>query len=301
MDQDQALVAQLRRFNRVVTQHVGALSERFLDRSHSLGEARVLWEIGPAGCDVRTLRQRLGLDSGYLSRVLGRLVATGFVSIGQNESDRRVRTARLTSSGLRERWVLDRRSNELAESLLAPLAPEQRNHLCEAMAKVERLLTAASVTIAPIDPARPEARHCISAYLAELDRRFDMGFNPSLSISADDDELRPPAGLLVVAWMQGEPVGCGGLKFHGDKPAELKRMWVAEAVRGSGLGRRLLRHLEQLAAMHGARTVRLETNGTLTEAVSLYRSAGYVEVPAFNDEPYAHHWFEKELARTPES
>jgi DNA-binding MarR family transcriptional regulator/GNAT superfamily N-acetyltransferase len=297
---DQALVAQLRRFNRVVTQHVGALNERFLDRSHSLGEARVLWEIGSEGCDVRTLRLRLGLDSGYLSRVLGRLVAAGLVSIGQKESDRRVRTARLTASGLRERSVLDRRSNELAESLLAPLAPEQRDHLCEAMAKVERLLTAASVTMAPTDPTRPEARRCINAYLAELDRRFDMGFDPSLSISADDDELRPPAGLLVVAWMHGEPVGCGGLKFHGENPAELKRMWVAEAARGIGVGRRLLRHLEQLAATHGARSVRLETNGTLTEAVSLYRSAGYLEVPAFNDEPYANHWFQKELAGTPE-
>ncbi|MFI5286260.1 MAG: GNAT family N-acetyltransferase [Candidatus Dormibacteria bacterium] len=293
---DEALVAQLRRFNRVVTQHVGALNERFLDRSHSLGEARVMWEIGAQGCDVRALRLRLGLDSGYLSRLLGRLVAAGLVSIGQNASDRRIRTARLTASGLRERSVLDARSNALAESLLAPLAPEQRDRLCAAMADVERLLTAASVEIALIDPARPEARDCIQSYFAELDRRFDTGFDPSRTISADDVELRPPAGLLVVAWLQGRPVGCGALKFHGDHPAELKRMWVAETARGLGIGRRLLAHLEQLAANHGAGTVRLETNGTLAEAIRLYRSSGYVEIPAFNDEPYAHHWFEKRLA-----
>ena len=103
---DKAMVAQVRRFNRVVTQHLGALNERYLARAHSLGEARVLWEIGAEGCDVRSLRDRLGLDSGYLSRLLGALVAAGLVTIGPSDSDGRIRTARLTPSGLRERSVL---------------------------------------------------------------------------------------------------------------------------------------------------------------------------------------------------
>ncbi len=98
-----------------------------------------------------------------------------------------------------------------------------------------------------------------------------------------------------MATLRGEPVGCGGLKFHGDEPTELKRMWVAESARGLGIGRRLLGELESRAAANGARVVRLETNRALTEATSLYRSAGYREVDAFNDEPYAHHWFEKQL------
>ena len=72
-------------------------------------------------------------------------------------------------------------------------------------------------------------------------------------------------------------------------------MWVDESARGLGLGRRLLNELERQAAAHGAGTVRLETNKSLVEAISLYRSAGYVEVARFNDEPYAHHWFEKRL------
>jgi GNAT superfamily N-acetyltransferase len=154
----------------------------------------------------------------------------------------------------------------------------------------------ADVEVAPIDPAHPHARHCLDSYFAELDHRFDAGFNPALSIPADDDELRPPAGLLLVATLKGEPIGCGALKFHGDEPTELKRMWVAESARGLGLGRRILAELERSAADHGARVVRLETNRALTEAISLYRSAGYVEVAPFNDEPYAHHWFEKRLA-----
>lgn len=151
------------------------------------------------------------------------------------------------------------------------------------------------VEIAPIDPAHPHARHCLNAYFAELDRRFETGFDPGLGISATEDELRPPAGLLLVATRDGEPVGCGALKFHAGEPTELKRMWVDESARGLGLGRRLLNELERQAAAHGAGTVRLETNKSLVEAISLYRSAGYVEVARFNDEPYAHHWFEKRL------
>jgi DNA-binding MarR family transcriptional regulator len=289
------MVAQVRRFNRVVTQHVGALNERYLARAHPLGEARVLWEIGEEGCDVRALRARLGLDSGYLSRLLANLVAAGLVTLGQSTPDRRIRSARLTPSGRVERSVLDERSDSLAESLLARLSPDQQERLCASMGEVERLILAATIAVAEIDPSRPQAQQCLRAYFAELDRRFEAGFDPSQSISADNSELRPPAGLLVLAWLRGRPVGCGALKFHGDRPAELKRMWVAESVRGLGVGRRLLTELERLAASHGVRTLRLETNKTLAEAIRLYRSAGYAEVPAFNDEPYAHHWFEKRL------
>jgi GNAT superfamily N-acetyltransferase len=161
---------------------------------------------------------------------------------------------------------------------------------------VDRKLEAALVEIAPIDPAHPHARYCINEYFIELDRRFDSGFDPARSIPADEESLRPPAGLLLVATLRGEPIGCGALKFHDDAPFELKRMWVAESARGLGLGRRILSELENQAARHGARAVRLETNKTLTQAISLYRSSGYVEVQPFNDEPYAHHWFEKQLA-----
>jgi DNA-binding MarR family transcriptional regulator/GNAT superfamily N-acetyltransferase len=292
---NRTMIAQARRFNRIVTQRVGALNDRFLARDRSLGEARVLWEIGVEGRDVRSLRTALGLDSGYLSRLLRSLQASGLIRVGTKESDRRVRIARPTRRGLVELAVLDRRSDELAASLLEPLSPAQRVRLLAAMADVERLLTATMVEIAPIDPAHPHAQHCLHAYFSELDRRFETGFDPTVSIPADDDELRPPAGLFMVASLRGEPVGSGALKFHGDEPAEIKRMWVAESARGLGFGRRLLTELEARAVIHGARAIRLETNKTLTEAISLYRSEGYVEVAPFNSEPYAHHWFEKRL------
>jgi GNAT superfamily N-acetyltransferase len=295
---DKAALSQVRRFNRIVTQRVGALNDRFLARDRSLGEARLLWEIGAEGRDVRSLRHLLGLDSGYLSRLLRSLEAAGLVMVGPKESDKRVRIARLTSSGSAERLVLNQRSDKLAASLLAPLSARQRTRLVAAMADVERLLTAAMVEVAPIDPAHLHAQHCLQAYFSELDRRFDTGFDPALSVTVDNDDLRHPAGILLVATLQADPIGCGALRFHGKEPAEIKRMWVAESARGLGIGRRLLSELEDHALDHGARTLRLETNKTLSEAISLYRSAGYVEVDSFNDEPYAHHWFEKQIIST---
>ncbi len=288
-------VAQVRRFNRVVTQRVGALADRYLARDRSLGEARLLWEIGVDGRDVRSLRTDLDLDSGYVSRLLRSLEDGGLVTVGTKESDKRVRIARLTRTGKAERALLDRRSDELASSFLEHLSEKQCARLVEAMAEVEHLLTAAMVSVVPLDPAHPHARHCVDEYFSELDRRFDTGFDPSRSIPADDEELRPPAGLLVVASLRSVPIGCGALKFHDHEPAEIKRMWVAESARGLGVGRRLLAELENQAADHGVSRVRLETNQALKEAISLYRSAGYAEVAPFNDEPYAHHWFEKDL------
>jgi DNA-binding MarR family transcriptional regulator/GNAT superfamily N-acetyltransferase len=289
------MVAQVRRFNRTVTQRIGALNDSFLARDLPLGQARVLWEIGPEGSDIRLLRSRLDLDSGYLSRLLRSLENEGLIAVEQSRADGRVRTARLTGRGLAERAELDRRSDDLAASILRSLSARQRTRLTTAMAEVERLLVASAVQVAECDPRHPDARSCLRAYFGELSHRFDGGFDPGRSISADDHELTPPAGLLLVATAHGEPVGCGALKFHGDAPAEIKRMWVAPTARGLGLGRRLLDDLEAHAAARGVRALRLETNRALGEAIGLYRSAGYREVAAFNEEPYAHHWFEKTL------
>ena len=289
-------MADVRRFNRTVTHRVGALEDAFLARGRPLGHSRVLWEIGVEGADVRSLRSRLSLDSGYLSRVLRALEDEALILVEASSADRRVRTARLTPAGLRERAELDRRSDEAAAVLLASLnGPEQRR-LITAMNEVERLLRASMVKIDSQDPRHSDARYCLAAYFAELAQRFDTGFDLTSSLPATDEELTPPAGRLVVATLHGEPVGCAAIKLHDDQPAEVKRMWVAQSVRGLGLGRRLLTTVEEHARAAGARVLHLETNRALTEAIALYRSAGYQEVAAFNDEPFAHHWFEKDLA-----
>jgi DNA-binding MarR family transcriptional regulator/GNAT superfamily N-acetyltransferase len=291
-----AMVDQVRRFNRVVTQRVGALDDHFLARDRPLGEARLLWEVGTAAEDVRSLRARLDLDSGYLSRLLRRLEDAGLITVEPSEDDRRVRIARLTKAGRDEWAVLDRRSDELATSFLEPLSAAQRERLVAAMRDVERLMTASMVEVAPADPADPQAQYCLREYAAELDRRFPTGFDPASSIPLPIDDMRPPDGVLLVATLLSEPVGCGALRFHGGDPTEIKRMWVADRVRGLGVGRRLLAELEAHAGAHAqSRILHLETNHTLTEAIAMYRSAGYEEVEPFNEERYADHWFEKRL------
>jgi DNA-binding MarR family transcriptional regulator/GNAT superfamily N-acetyltransferase len=277
---------------------VGALNDHYLARGRPLGEARVLWEIGEQGCDVRALRSRLGLDSGYLSRILRSLEAAGLVAVRVNDVDRRVRVATLTAKGRRERALLDQRSDDLARSLLSSLTAAQRQQLVTAMTEVESMLSLAMIEIEVVDPADPLAQRCLDAYAAELDRRFDSGFDPAKSMRADPADMRPPKGLFLMATLGSDPVGCGALKFRGDEPTEVKRMWVSTRARGMGLGRRLLEALENHAAAHGGHTLRLETNRTLVEAIALYRSAGYREVPAFNDEHYADHWFEKPIEAT---
>ena len=168
--------------------------------------------------------------------------------------------------------------------MLEPLDERRRARLIAAMHDVRRLIEVSMITTAVADPADPDSRWCIEQYFAELGDRFEAGFDPELSIPADAGDLTPPAGLLRVARLRGRPVGCGALKFHDRASAELKRMWVSPDVRGMGLGRRLLRELEQDAA-----------RAALGEAINLYRQEGYREVERFNDEPYAHHWFEKRI------
>jgi DNA-binding MarR family transcriptional regulator len=293
------MVEQVRSFSRTVTQRVGALNDRFMERNRPLAQSRMLWEIGLEGCEIRLLRSRLGLDSGHASRLLRALEAEGLIVVEPSASDRRVRWARLTDEGIAERALLDERSDTHASTILGGLDAARQEQLVDAMRTVERLLTAAAVEIRMVDPAGRDAVLCLSAYYAELNRRSDKGFDPTAGISAEPHELRPPAGAFFVAYLNGEAIGCGGVKHHGGAPAEIKRMWVAESARGLGVGRRMLACLEGCARDNGAAIAHIETNGTLVEAISLYLSAGYVEVPAFNDEPFADHWFEKQLGPIP--
>ncbi len=145
------------------------------------------------------------------------------------------------------------------------------------------------------NPSDRKARYCLGQYFVEIDERFDGGFDPGLSIPALDAEMTSPKGLFVLALSEGEPVGCVGLKFHGDEPAEMKRLWVSRSVRGRGLGRQLVEMVEELAVVNGVKKLRLDTNHALAEAVAMYRSHGYRDVLAFDQEIYADHWFEKDL------
>jgi len=288
-------IAGVRRFNRLVTLRAGALDDHFLGRARPLGASRVLYEIGSAGADLRDLRRRLSMDPGYISRLIAALEREGLVQIERAAEDRRVRTARLTPAGRREVREMDRRSDRAAAGLLEALPASERTRLVAAMDEVHRLLRLAGLRIERVSPADAAARRCVARYFEELGRRFEMGFDPASSLPAEDRDLIPPAGAFLVGSIDGEPVACGAIKTIEPGVGSLKRMWVADDVRGLGIGRRMLHALEAEATALGLRVLRLETNRELGEAIRLYRTAGYREVPRFNDDPYAHHWFEKRL------
>lgn len=292
-----AQITQVRRFNRLVTQRVGALEERFLGRGRPLGASRLLFEIGEQGADLRDLRRRLGLDAGYVSRLSRSLINEGLIHVASHARDQRVRTARLTARGRRELRELNARSDRLAAHLLGAVTAKQQERLVTAMTEVHRLLRAAGLVIERVHPARPVARWCWAQYFAELDRRFPQGFDPGTSLPVDDQDFVPPHGAFLVASIDGEAVAGGSVKLTAPRVGWLKRMWVAESARGLGIGRRLLEALEDEARALGATTLRLDTNKTLQEAIALYRSAGYRRVKPFNREPYATHWFAKRLSR----
>lgn len=289
-------IDRVRSFNRAVTLRVGALNDSYLGRGRPLGQARVLFEIAPDGSDMRALRERLGLDSGYFSRILKSLERQGLVTIETEPGDRRRRRVVPTRKGRGEQAAYDALSDDLARSLLEPLNPAQRERLVAAMAEVETLMNAAAVTIAA-EPADCEAaRFCLEAYFCELANRFETGFDPTKGSSAPDDAaLSPPHGCFLIARLHGEPIGCGGLRTLEPAIGEIKRMWVAPHARGLGVAKRLLGALEERARAMGMRLVRLDTNRVLTQAQAMYRMAGYREIERFNDNPYADFWFEKEL------
>ena len=287
----------VRRFNRTYTQRIGALDESFLGLGLPLGLARLVFEIGttPAGVTALELRTRLGLDSGHLARQLRSLEERGLVEVRPDAADRRRRVVTLTRSGKALRRRLDDRSEQLAARLVEPLTERQRARLTEALATADLLVRAATVELLDVDPRSPTARAAVGQYFAELDARFPGGFDVA---AAEADDLADPdlhAVRFLVATSDGDPVACGGVRELEPGVGEIKRMWVHDGWRGAGLGARLLRHLEAVSADMGHHVVRLDTNGTLTEAIAMYERAGYRPIERYNDNPYAQAFFEKSL------
>jgi DNA-binding MarR family transcriptional regulator/predicted GNAT family N-acyltransferase len=294
MDRDQ--VEQVRRFNRLVTRRIGALSDDYLSRGRPLGEARLIFEVGAAGgTDLGRLRSMLGLDSGYMSRLLRSLEAQEMVEVRRKVGDGRAREVIPTAKGRKEFTAYDSRSAKLAQSVLSPLNEAQRERLVAAMAEVEQLIRASFVTIAEESPRSADGRWCREQYFAELAQRFDGGFDIATGDPSDSADLLPPSGSFVVARLEGEPVGCGGLKTLDAGTGEIKRVWTTRSARGIGVAGRIMQWLEQRAREMGFSVVRLDTNKSLTEAQALYRKLGYREIGRYNDNPYASHFFEKRL------
>lgn len=150
------------------------------------------------------------------------------------------------------------------------------------------------ITLELVDPGSEPARTAVTAYLRELDERFEEGFDAS-EADGDEEKFSGDKGRFLVAFNGDQVVGCGGITTLGGGVAEIKRMWVAKDARGLGLASRIRRQLEDWAVELGHDVVRLDTNRALTNAIGMYRAAGYVDIERYNDNPYANFWFEKRV------
>lgn len=147
-----------------------------------------------------------------------------------------------------------------------------------------------------VDPESDPALEAMTAYFNELDAVFPGGFDVEGSLLSGLDQMRPPTGTFLVALAgDGQVLGCGGVQALDAQAAEIKRMWIAPPARGIGLGREMLRQLEDAARAMGFSQAVLDSNSLLTPAMSLYERAGYVPTPPYNDNPYADVWFARSL------
>jgi len=286
-------IARVRRFARAVTAEVGALDSSFLGRGRPLGAARVLNAIGAGRAEVGEIRTYLGLDSGLMSRLLRNLEEEGLVATAPHPADARRRVASLTEAGEREYEAYEALSDARAVALLERAS--QPDALLRAMDRVALALGRDAITIVEADPADSAARACLAAYYTELATRFAGGFDVALSCDPEAGDLVRPRGAFLLAVADGLPVGCVGLKGRGGPAAEIKRLWIDPVARGLGLAKRLMHEAERVARDLGVRTLRLDTNSALPEALKLYRASGWVEIDRFNDDPYPDHFFEKAL------
>lgn len=286
-------ISRVRRFNRAVTAEVGALDTSFLGRGRPLGAARVLNAIGQGQSEIAAIRDYLSLDSGLMSRLLRGLEDEGLIETVPDQQDARRRVARLTDTGRSEFQAYEALSNAQAKTFLARhSSPED---LLKAMDIVASSLRRDHIALEEKDPRHADALYCLGEYYRELARRFDNGFDVSLSRDPDAKDMIRPRGVFLVAMSDGLPIGCVGLKGSGGDIAEIKRLWVAPSARGLGLAKRLMTSAETIARDLSIKILRLDTNSALPEAKQLYRGTGWTEIDRFNDDPYPDAFFEKRL------
>lgn len=298
--------ATLRQFNRTWSRRVGVLDDSFLGLDLPYGVARLLYEVGAEGgrAAVGELRERLGLDSGYLTRLVRRLSRRDLVVVEPDPHDRRRRVLRLTASGEQTWQELETRSESLAGQLLEPLAEAHRQRLTEALAEADLLIRAATAQLVEVSVTDPLAVTTVGRMFAEISDGF--GFDPgerhpSGAAASDASTLGSGRGVFLLALSDGAPVACGGVRRLERRPntAELKRMWVDPQWRGAGLASRLVGELEQRAVALGCDRMVLDTHGSLTAAIAMYTALGYHRTARFEGaDPQSQVWFAKALADT---
>jgi DNA-binding MarR family transcriptional regulator/predicted N-acetyltransferase YhbS len=274
----------VRRFNRYYTQRTGVLRRRLYDSPWSLAEARVLYELAHAAAPLTAteLARDLGLDAGYLSRILGSFLTRGYVRRSRSGNDARRLLLTLTAAGRQVLAPLDRASHDEIAALLAPLAGEAQTRLVEAMRTIEWVLAGGSTGDRRfvLRPHRPGdlgwviSRHgalyaeefgwdqTFEALVAEIAARFIRGYKPKRE-------------CCWIAERGGQNVGAVFVVEKSPKVAQLRLLIVEPSARGAGIGRRLVAECVEFARRARYRRIMLWTNGGLDAARHLYESAGF--------------------------
>ena len=292
----------VRAFNRFYTRVLGLLDEGLVRTSYSLTEARVLFEIAQADrVGVGELRVSLGLDPGYLSRILARFESDGLVVRERSAEDGRRQVIRLTRSGLDTFGALDARSSESVAALLDSVAAADQPELLASMRTIERLLShrdqPADVMLRPLRPGDlgwVVQRHGV-LYAEEYG--WDETFEALVArIVADYVNARDPArDNAWIAEADGQPVGCVFCVHKDERVAQLRLLLVEPNARGMGVGSRLVDTCVEFARAAGYREMVLWTNSVLAAARRIYQRAGFELLdeepnPAFGQQLTAQHW-----------
>ncbi|GAB2704746.1 bifunctional helix-turn-helix transcriptional regulator/GNAT family N-acetyltransferase [Nocardia thraciensis] len=289
-------IAAVREFNRRYTRLIGVLHEHLVDSEFSLTEGRILFELnhfGPA--EVVTLRQSLGLDPGYLSRILSRFESAGLVLRQRSETDGRRQLVRLTERGAAAFADLNERSSHDVAALLASHPPNDRDRLVNAMRTIEHILDGRAGAPFTIRDPRPGDYGWVIGRNAAL-YAAEYGWNGDYEtlvarIVADFLETREPQSERAwIAEQDGEPVGCVFCVREDDTTARLRLLLVEPSARGLGVGRALVEECLRFATNAGYRSMVLWTNDILTSARRIYEAA---EFELVESEP--HHSFGKAL------
>lgn len=283
---DSANVAAVRRFNRFYTRRIGVLEEGLHATPWSLAQARILYELAHhPGVTAGDLAAGLGLDTGYLSRILQGFVREGYVLRGTSAADGRQRPLTLTADGRRAYAPLDRRAAQDVRAMLDGLSPSDQARLAGAMSAIESLLAPPAAPVAPVAlrTHRPGDMGWVVQAHGELywqEFGWDERFEALVAQIAGEfvHKLDPARERCWIAERDGERVGSIFLVRKSATVARLRLLIVHPKARGAGLGGTLVRECVRFARERGYRRITLWTQRNLVAARSLYKAQGFALV-----------------------
>ena len=273
-------VEAVRRFNRFYTRRIGVLQDDYLGSSFPLPQARVLYELGERGqCTASDLRSDLGLDAGYLSRLLAGLQRQGLVAADAAREDRRRRHLTLTPKGRKAFAMLDESSRRAMGEMLAPLAPPHREKLVQAMDTVQSVLEPRERAITLRGHRPGDIGWVISRHGKVYDDEYGWGLGFEALVGEIGarflQEFDAKRERCWIAQMDGEPVGSVFVVKQSATVAKLRLLLVEPHARGKGIGRRLVQECIDFSRRAGYKKLVLWTQSNLTAARTIYAALGF--------------------------